>query len=147
MRCIIFYFLVPLQKMQQPRDGIFIHHWGFRPSNKESMGLAADGIASVAFKTLEQTITELQHSGRISVLALDCESCEWDIYADVLSLKEPIQQVLMQMHGTPYMANELFLAMQEAGYVIYHREADPGNVEVYDYSWLKLAPSFFNWKA
>ena len=51
----------------------------------------------------------------------------------------------MQMHGTPFMANELFLHMQEAGYVIYHREAD-GYGEVYDYAWIKMAPTFFNWK-
>ena len=37
-----------------------------------------------AFKTLEETIAELKHSGRISVLALDCEACEWDIYKDIL---------------------------------------------------------------
>ena len=103
------------------------------------MGMAA------TFKTLEQTIAELQHSGRISMLVLDCEACEWDMYTDILSLEEPIQQVLMQMHGTPFMANELFLAMQEAGYVIYHREEN-GYGEVFDYSWIKLAPSFFVWK-
>lgn len=97
-----------------------------------------------AFKTLEDTIAELKHSGRISVLALDCEACEWDMYRDVLSLEEPIQQVLMQMHGTPYMANELFLAMLEAGYVIFNREKS-GDGDVWDYSWMKLAPSFFNW--
>ena len=107
------------------------------------MGVAADGTAPVTFKTLEETITRLGHSGRISVLALDCESCEWDMYGDILSLEQPIQQVVMQMHGTPYMANELFLSMQEKGYVIFHREADG---EAYDYSWLKLEPSFFNWK-
>lgn len=128
-----------MKDIQESREGIFIHNWGFRPSNKESMGVAA------TFKTLEQTIAELQHSGRISMLVLDCEACEWDIYTDILSLEEPIQQVLMQMHGTPFMANELFLAMQEAGYVIYHRE-EHGYGEVYDYSWIKLAPSFFVWK-
>mmetsp|Transcript_14247 Transcript_14247/g.25736 ORF Transcript_14247/g.25736 Transcript_14247/m.25736 type:complete len:113 (-) Transcript_14247:607-945(-) len=111
------------------------------------MGLAADNTTTIAFKTLDETIAELKHSGRISILALDCESCEWDIYSDILALDEPIQQVLLQMHGTPYMANELFLAMQEAGYVIFHREAEfSGSGEVYDYSWLKLSPSFFNWK-
>ena len=97
-----------------------------------------------AYKTLEDTIAELKHSGRISVLALDCEACEWDMYRDVLSLEEPIQQVLMQMKGTPYMVNELFLAMLEAGYVIFNREKS-GDGDVWDYSWMKLAPSFFNW--
>ncbi|KAL7549020.1 hypothetical protein ACHAWF_012287, partial [Thalassiosira exigua] len=131
------------------RDGLHVHNWGFRPSIKlGSMGIAADNATTVAFKTLEETIVGLGHSGKVSILALDCESCEWDIYRDLVKLKEPIRQVLMQMHGTPYMANELFLAMQEAGYVIFQREKEiRGSGEVYDYSWLKLSPSFFNWQA
>jgi len=142
--CEIHVFTPYFQEISEPRDGLVFHNWGFRPSIKESMGFAPDGITPIAFKTLQETITELNHSGKISVLALDCEACEWDIYKDILLLEEPKpQQVLMQMHGTPYMANELFLAMQEAGYVIFHREADG---EIYDYSWLNLAPSFFNWK-
>ncbi|KAL3822309.1 hypothetical protein ACHAXA_002624 [Cyclostephanos tholiformis] len=135
--CEIHVFAPNEQAVHEARDGLFLHNWGFRPKNKGNMG--------PAFKTLEETIAELKHSGRISVLALDCEACEWDIYKDILSLKEPIQQVLMQMHGTPYMANELFLAMQEAGYVIFNRENN-GDVDVWDYSWMKLAPSYFNWK-
>jgi len=111
------------------------------------MGLATNHTTSIAFKTLGETIMELRHSGRISILAVDCEDCEWNLYRDILSLDEPIRQVLMQMHGTPFMANELFLHMQEAGYVIFQREAEhSGSGEVYDYSWLNLAPSFFNWK-
>ena len=103
-------------KSESQREGLSIHNWGFRPLNKPSMGLAADSTAKT--KTLADTVAELQHSGRISVLSLDCEACEWDIFRDILNLEEPIQQINMQMHGTPYMANELFLAMQEAGYVI-----------------------------
>lgn len=141
--CEVHIFTPNLQELPEPRDGIFLHNWGFRPSNKESMGLAGEG----AFKTLGESIEELQHSGRVSVLALDCETCEWDIYPDIVSLEEPIQQVLMQMHGTPYTANELFLAMQEAGYVIFHRAKElSGNGEVFDYSWIKLSPTFFNWR-
>jgi hypothetical protein len=44
---------------------------------------------------------------------------------------------------TPINANDLFLAMQEAGYVIFNLE-DVGNGHVWDYSWLKLSPFFFN---
>lgn len=145
--CEVHIFIPNDQGTPDARDGLFIHHWGLRPSNKESMGFAADSTTVIASKTLEETITELKHSGRFSMLAIDCVGCEWDFYGDILSLDKPIQQVMMQMHGTPYMANELFLAMQEAGYVISHREAEVnGRGEVYDYSWLKLSPSFFNWK-
>lgn len=110
------------------------------------MGLVANSGATVTYKTLQDTVAELQHSGKLLLLILDCESCEWDIYRDILSLDEPIQQVLMQMHGTPSMANELFSAMKQAGYVIFHREPT-NDGEVYDYSWLKLSPSFFDRKA
>jgi len=145
--CEVHVFTPHGQEIPDARDGLFLHHWGFRPSVKESMGLATNHTTSIAFKTLDETITELKHSGRISIVAVDCEDCEWNLYRDILSLDEPIRQVLMQMHGTPFMANELFLHMQEAGYVIFQRQAEPsGSGEVYDYSWLNLAPSFFNWK-
>ncbi|KAL9191266.1 hypothetical protein ACHAXT_000972 [Thalassiosira profunda] len=144
--CEVHLFAPNLQDEPEQRDGLFVHKWGFRPSNKESMGVAADTTTSIAFNTLDETAAELQHPGGISLLALDCEMCEWDIFKDILSLDEPPQQVLMQMHGTPYMANELFLAMQEAGYVIFHRQQDSdGGGEVFDYSWIKLSPTFFNW--
>lgn len=147
LACEVHVFAPNVQEIPEERHGLFIHNWGFRPGNKMSMGLAADNSTAIAFKTLEETIDELQHAGRISMLIVDCEGCEWDFYTDIISLEEPIHQVILQMHGTPYMANELFLAMQEEGYVIFHREAEhTGKGEVWDYSWLKLPPQFFNWK-
>eukprot|EP00581_Thalassiosira_minuscula_P016359 CAMPEP_0183713102 /NCGR_PEP_ID=MMETSP0737-20130205/8067_1 /TAXON_ID=385413 /ORGANISM="Thalassiosira miniscula, Strain CCMP1093" /LENGTH=408 /DNA_ID=CAMNT_0025941851 /DNA_START=138 /DNA_END=1364 /DNA_ORIENTATION=+ len=148
MPCEVHVFSPDSHEIPDSREGLFVHKWGFRPSNKESMGLSTKNDATtIAFKTLEETITELGHSGKVSILALDCESCEWDIYQDILALDEPIHQVLMQMHGTPYIANDLFKAMQEGGYVIFNRvKESSGQGEVYDYSWLKMAPSFFNWK-
>lgn len=149
----------PSARDVQGRDGLFVHNWGFRPSGKGGMGLASPSAGApssgIAFKTIRETIDELRHSGRIiSALVLDCEGCEWDMYGDILAVQEKdskggpvmVRQVVMQMHGTPYVANELFLAMQEGGYVIYDREDASGDGEVYDYSWLKLSPSFFNWK-
>ena len=50
------HIFAPHGQVQTTRDGIFIHNWGFRPSNKESMG-----VAGASFKTLQQTITELGH--------------------------------------------------------------------------------------
>jgi hypothetical protein len=141
----------------EAHDGVFIHPWGFHPSSSSSSSSNNNNNKmDNAFKTLQETIAELNHSGRISLLALDCEGCEWEIYKDILSLSsssslggggggEPIiQQIVMQMHGAPNMANELFLAMQEAGYVIYNC-VDVGDGHVWDYSWIQLSPSFFNW--
>jgi hypothetical protein len=137
----------------EAHDGVFIHPWGFHPSSSNNNN--NNNKMDNTYKTLQDTITELNHSGRISLLALDCEGCEWEIYKDILSLSssslggggggEPIiQHIVMQMHGAPNMANELFLAMQEAGYVI-HNRVDVGDGHVWDYSWIRLSPSFFSW--
>lgn len=134
------HIFAPHGQEKTTRDGIFIHDWGFRPSNKESMG-----VAGASFKTLQQTITELGHAGRISMLVVDCEGCEWDLYPDILSLADHVKQVLLQMHGTPFMTNDLFLAMQQNGYLIYHRAAS-GYAEIHDYSFIKMEPNFYNWK-
>jgi len=131
-----------LANMVQQGKGIHIHPFGFRPENKESMGVAGDGSAT-AFKTFKETVKELGHTGKtLSILAIDCEGCEWDIYKEVLSSDVmTVQQVLFQMHGTPFIANRFFVAMHNAGYAIFHREEV--GVSVYDYSFLKLAPSYF----
>ena len=123
------------------RDNLIHHNWGFKPKNALNSTLAG------AYKTFETTLQELGHSDKtISILALDCEACEWDIYHDLLSLTSPINQILMQMHGVPNanQAQSTFNAMRFAGYVITHKEEEPhGNGEVYDYSFLRLSPSYF----
>ena len=91
-------------------------------------------------------MTELDHVGKtISILALDCEGCEWDMYND-LTTGPPIHQLLIQMHGVPGQAQTMFAAMQAGGgYVITHREVEPGsNSEVWNYSLLRLARSYFD---
>mmetsp|Transcript_16696 Transcript_16696/g.34871 ORF Transcript_16696/g.34871 Transcript_16696/m.34871 type:complete len:437 (+) Transcript_16696:11-1321(+) len=130
----------------QPREGMVVHPWGFRPTDKASMGSGTDNAATPTFKTILDTITELGHLDKtISILALDCEGCEWDIYCDILDLNASFQQILFQLHGTPSIANEFFTSMQNAGHVIYDREMDPGGAgDVYNYSFLKLAASFFD---
>ncbi len=121
-----------------------VHPWGFRPTNKASMGSGTDSTAAPAFKTIHDTLTELGHLDKtISILALDCEGCEWDIYGDILDLDASFQQILIQLHGTPSVANEFFTSMLNAGYFIYNREMDPGGGgEVYNYSFLKLDVSY-----
>lgn len=131
------------QAMGQTK-GVHFHPFAFRPEGKESMGVASLGQTATTFKTLKETVKELGHTGKsLSILAIDCEGCEWDIYTDILSADVSIQQVLMQLHGTPFIANKFFTAMHTAGYAIFHKEEVRGSGNVYDYSWLKLAPSYF----
>lgn len=130
-----------LENMLQQVNGIHIHPFGFRPENKESMGVAGDGSVT-AFKTFKETLKELGHRGKnLAILAIDCEGCEWDIYKEVLSSDITVQQILFQMHGTPHIANQFFTEMHNEGYAIFHREKV--GESVYDYSFLKLKPSYF----
>ena len=126
----------------QQRDNLVAHSWGFKPK------LPVNNSTGAAFKTIEDTMQELGHTDKaISVLALDCEQCEWDIYHDILSVGSSIHQLLIQMHGVPNpnAAHSMFNAMRANGYVITHKEDEPhGNGEVYDYSFLKLSETFFN---
>ena len=89
---------------------------------------------------------ELNHLEKtLSILALDCEGCEWDMYHDMLSLSFPIHQLIIQVHGVSDQTQSMFSAMQAGGYVITHKEAEPhGNGEVYDYSFLRLSRSYFD---
>ena len=131
----------PNSQQAPQRDNLILHNWGFKPKN------VVNSTITGAYKTIETTLQELGHSEQtISILALDCEACEWDIYHDLLSLKPPINQILMQMHGVPNpnQAQSTFNAMRFAGYVITHKEEDAqGGGEVYDYSFLRLSPSYF----
>jgi len=144
----IFNHYIPPEVLAQQASGqtkgVHFHPFAFRPEGKESMGVASSGQTATAFKTLKETVKELGHTGKsLSILAIDCEGCEWDIYRDILSADLSIQQVLMQLHGTPFIANKFFTAMHTAGYAIFHKEEVGGSGNVYDYSWVKLATSYF----
>eukprot|EP00804_Cyclotella_cryptica_P015945 CCRYP_019186-RA/>CCRYP_019186-RA protein AED:0.03 eAED:0.03 QI:106/1/1/1/1/1/2/155/382 len=142
--CEVHIFNPNMQAEPQYRDGLFLHKWGFYPSNRQKPIL--NGTLSDSFKTIEETMKELNHMEKtLSILALDCEGCEWDMFHDILSLSFPIQQLIIQVHGVSDQTRSMFAAMQSGGYVITHKEAAPhGNGEVYDYSFLRLSQSFFD---
>ncbi|KAL7515055.1 hypothetical protein ACHAXN_012298 [Cyclotella atomus] len=129
---------------QQERENLIIHKWGFRPKSAGN----STSATGATFKPIEETMQELGHKDKtISLMALDCEGCEWDIYPDLLSLSYPIHQLIIQTHGlpNPNQVHSMFNAMRMDGYVITHKQQEPaGNGEVFDYSFLKLSKSYLD---
>ena len=131
---------------QQPsqHDNLNIHPWGFKPKDNAANKTSNDA----SFKTFEETIQVLGHTDKtLSLLALDCEGCEFDVYNDLLSLDIPANQLIIQMHGVPNpnQVHSMFNSLRFAGYVITHKEEEPnGSGEVYNYSFLKLSRSYFD---
>lgn len=131
---------------QQPlqRDNFNIHPWGF----KSKHNAANTTLIDASFKTFEETIQVLGHTDKtLSLLALDCEGCEFDVYNDLLSLDIPVRQLLIQMHvvPNPNQVHSMLNSLRFAGYVITHKEEEPnGSGEVYNFSFLKLSRSYFD---
>jgi hypothetical protein len=99
------------------------------------------------FFTLQETIDKLGHQNRvIDVFKIDCESCEWTTYKDWLESEVDIRQILVKVHNVPYQTIVFFTAVQNAGYVTFHKEPNTqyadGNCQ--EYCFLKLNQSFFS---
>ena len=91
---------------------------------------------------------ELGHVGHtIDVLSIDCEGCEWTSYRDILESSDSvITQILMELHGAPYVINDFFLEMKRHSYVVFHKESntvEQGGGQICSYSFIRLAPAFF----
>jgi hypothetical protein len=113
------------------------HHWG--------IGTEAEAAApNSRFKTLEQTMRDLGHTGRrVDIFKIDCEWCEWFTYKEWL--KADLRQILVETHSAPMPnARDLFYDLHDAGYVIFNKEANyltgASNVE---FAFLKLSTDFF----
>ena len=125
-----------------PPTGVQYHPWGFKPSSN------AD-IHDPQLKTIQETVKELGHEGyTIDLLSLDCQGCEFDIYRDLLMDHEiyaPVfMQLLIQVHGAPAGASGFFRALQENGYVTFHKSPSAeGTGKEQDYGFLKLSQDFF----
>ena len=124
-------------------QGVIFHQWGFKGSKAGTQN-------DLNYKTIQETVLELSHEGKIvDVLMIDCEGCEYDIVQDLFDKSDTyigptFMQILVQMHSvapTPII-NNFISSVQDNGYVIFYKEAK-GNGREREYSFLKLAPHYF----
>jgi hypothetical protein len=124
------------------------HSWGLASSSERSEKNREN------FKSIEETVRELGHSGRIiDLFKIDCEGCEWNTFREwINSDLFEIRQILVEMHKQPsgnshISGFDFFEELFDAGYVIFHKEA---NIDAflltkqpyYEYAFLKLDTEF-----
>lgn len=117
-----------------------IHHtWGLESSQ--------EGTSKRNFMSFQETVESLGHRNRVvDVLKIDCEKCEWDTYKDWFDAPITFLQLLVEVHGSPPVANDFFETLQRNNYVTFHKEANThfaaGRCQ--EYAFLKLSPDFFS---
>jgi len=130
-----------LDKSGIPR-GVHYHPWGFKESS-------SDTTADSRFKTIMETVRLLGHEGyTVDLLVLDAQGLEFNIVQDLL-LGDQMQnapifmQMLIQVHGAPSKAGNFFHAIQDHGYVIFHKSpSSAATGDEQDYGFLKLTREF-----
>ena len=127
------------------KDIVRFHAWGIK--SEIEMGNETVITNKLGpFHSLLNTIDTLEHTNRtIDIFKIDCEGCEWSVYKDWLAANADIRQIMVELHNVPKESLDLFGAMEEAGYVIFHKEPNTlgcqGNC--IEYSFLKLRKDFF----
>jgi hypothetical protein len=110
------------------------------------------------FLSLPEIQQRLGHVGRrIDIFKIDCESCEWYSYKDwVSSDAVDIRQIQVEVHGNSNRPVEVtlrdfFQAFVDNGFVMFSKEMnthprlrEPARGTLYEYSFIKLAPSFLD---
>lgn len=108
-----------IPKAAEANDLIF-HNWG--------IGKKYDNM-----KTFKETIQELHHENKIiDVMKIDCERCEYSQYKqwfeDWDELGMTIRQIMIEIHNSKFPGIvEMMTAFQDAGYVMFHKEANYWN--------------------
>lgn len=124
--------------------GAIYHKWGISEQHVDGAGKA--------FKTLEETVKLLGHTGRtIDLFKIDCEGCEWNTFPTFFDSGVVLRQILIELHAGKQRKIKLpvtvdfFKDMYRHGYVIYHKEVNTqfwsGAIE---YGFLKLHNDFFD---
>eukprot|EP00594_Rhizosolenia_setigera_P008829 CAMPEP_0178972462 /NCGR_PEP_ID=MMETSP0789-20121207/21031_1 /TAXON_ID=3005 /ORGANISM="Rhizosolenia setigera, Strain CCMP 1694" /LENGTH=334 /DNA_ID=CAMNT_0020659921 /DNA_START=22 /DNA_END=1026 /DNA_ORIENTATION=- len=121
-------------------EGVQFHPWSLEGSHKTTNARH--------YMTLQETVEALGHKKRvIDIFKIDCEKCEWDTFRDWFNSDVVMMQILVEVHGSPNPeANEFFETMQKFNYVTTHKEPNThfSGGRCQEYSFLKLAPEFFN---
>lgn len=96
------------------------HHWG----------IGERGDSQEHMKTFKEIMTALNHGGEtIDLMKIDCEKCEYRQFREWLEdwkeMKVLVRQVMIEIHNSdmPTIV-EIFTEFQNAGYVIFHKEAN-----------------------
>ena len=77
----------------------------------------------------------------VDILKIDCENCEYDVYPQFISSKYAISQILIEIHfRDSASAHQLFQAMTNNNYVIFHKESNTIGCsgDCVEYGFLKL---------
>lgn len=100
--------------------GVHFHHWGIGESRRIGSNM----------KRFSNIMKELNHQNKtIDLMKIDCERCEYAQYRDWLQdwndMGVLVRQVMLEVHNSDMpVIDDLFKAFQEAGYVLFHKEAN-----------------------
>jgi hypothetical protein len=130
---------------------IHFHKWGLGSSYDEKFNPRKPGIKRGNFRTLNETMTELGHTGKtIDVFKIDCEGCEWATYKDWLAVD--IRQLLVETHDLaaagPEASSDFFDDLIDAGFNVISREPNifpfvtKNNNMALEWSLIRLDPAF-----
>ena len=122
---------------------IQFHDWGWW-NGEEGTEMDAK------FQTIQQSVTTLHHTHQIvNFLFLDCETCELDIYQDIVSDDTiTFLQIVVHIHKTTSneeILQHFFKTMKDHHYVIFYQKTIHDSIDKEEsiYGFLKLHPSFF----
>jgi hypothetical protein len=100
------------------------HRWGLEEQDPN----VTKSVPGKSYHGLRDTIKLLGHEDLevIDIFKIDCESCEWDTYADWLDDDIPmLHQIQVETHDVPgEKALGFFDTLEAGGYLRYHKEAN-----------------------
>lgn len=143
-------------QVREDLPGAHYHHYGLKPNYvtpSTNLKLRGGGLdprfeepPPGHYKTLKEVVAELGHQGRtVDLFKIDIEGAEWTTFRDWQMAGVRLRQILVEVHGAPPIANDLFATLHEAGYVLFHKEPNTESAggDCVEFSFLKLRPSFF----
>lgn len=133
------------------------HQYGVKPSYETDPSLHLNkDLPEGEFKTFQEIVRELQHNKRtVDIFKMDIEGGEWTTFRDWV--KGPgnmfswmgtdilLQQILIEVHDAPIIANTFFAELHKAGYAMFHKEPNIqfAGGDCVEFGFIKLRPSFF----